>query len=83
MRVLFTVQLKKHAAGACIVNVIICKLGYWYELCLMILLKVDKRFKIGLYSTVLSPSLITGLWVEGNREVTLDAKKVAKRETEL
>ena len=66
-------------AGACILGVIISKLGYWQESWLIILFEVDKISKIGLYGTILLFCLIVCLRMEGNREFPLDAKKVAKK----
>ena len=74
-----TVQLKRCVAGACILGVVISKLGHWQELCPIILFKVDKGLKVGIHGAVLPFCLTVYLRMEGSRESPLDAKIVAKQ----
>lgn len=73
------VQLKKFVADTLILGIIEWKFCHWWELCLIILLKVDQRLKIGSYSAILPLCLSVGLRVQGSKETAIDAKKIAKR----
>ena len=58
------IKLKKAVTNASILGIIIGKLRYEKEPCLIILLKVDKGLEVGFYHTILYFSLTVRLWVE-------------------
>ena len=70
------VQLKQYMGGACIFGIVISELGYWQELCPIILFEVDKSSKVGLYGAVLPFHLAVHLRIKCGREPLLDAQKV-------
>ena len=63
-------------ANTGIFGVIVGKLRHEKKPCLIILLKVDKSSKVGFYYTILAFGLTVCLWVEGDGEYLLDAKKI-------
>ena len=66
-------------AGACVFGVVINKLSRWLNLDLIVLLKIDKSFKISFYGTILRFCLAMSLQMEGNKKSTLNIKKVAEQ----
>lgn len=68
---------------AYILNIIICKLGYWQEFYLIILLITNKYSKVGFHNAKLLFGLIISLRMEGNKELSLDSKEVAERKPKL
>ena len=67
------IKLKKHIIDASIFGVIIGKLSHREELCLIILIEVDKGSNIDFYCAILLFSLAIYLRVEGSVESLLDA----------
>ena len=59
------VQLKKSVAGACILGIVISKLGHGQELGPIILFEIDKNLKVGLHGAVLPLCLAVCLRVKG------------------
>lgn len=72
------VEFKKSMSDTCILGIIIYKLRHWEESGLIILFPIYKCSKVRFYCTVLSCSLAVGLWIEGNGELSLNAKEVTK-----
>lgn len=66
-------------ASIYIFDIILCKFGYQKELSLVILFKVNKSLKIGLYYTILALYLLISLRVEYSKKLLLNAKKIAKK----
>ena len=77
------VQLKRRVTGACVLRIVISKLGYWQEPSSVILLKVDERSEIRHHGAVLPVGLPLYLQMKGNREPLLDVEEVAKQWPEL
>ena len=73
------VLLERDVAGACIIYIVISKLGHWQEPCPIVLLEIDKGSKVGLYGGVLPFCLAVGLGVEGGRKLPLDPKEITKQ----
>ena len=71
------IQLERGIAGAGIFRIIIGKFTHWQEPCLVILLVIDKGPEVGINCTILLSSLAVSLGIEGGRESTLKAEKVA------
>ena len=71
------IKLKKRVADANILGIIISKLYRKKEPCSIILLKIDKSLKVGIYYAILLFNLIVCLWVKGNKKFPLNAKKIA------
>ena len=65
-------------ANACILGIIISKLGYKQELSLVILFEVDESPKVGLNNTVQLLCLAISLKIESHEELTFDAEEVTK-----
>lgn len=63
-------------ADACILSIVVSKLGYWKEPSPLILLVIDKNSEIGLYYTVWPLGLAISLRVKSNRAPLLDSKEV-------
>lgn len=61
-----------------IFDIVICKIGHWQEPSLIMLFKVDKNSKVGLYYAILMFCLTVSLGVECREEPSFDVKKVAK-----
>lgn len=70
------IELKKCVASTRIVCIIICKFCYKQELCLVILLLIDKNPEVGFYGVVLPLTLAISLQIESSRQLLLNAKKV-------
>lgn len=69
--------------SAYILYIAICKLGHQQEPGLIILFKVDKGLKIGLYGAVLLLYLAIYLKIKGGWESLLDVKEIIKQWPEL
>lgn len=54
MQKITTIQLKQHKTNACVFSIIVYKLDYWQQPCLIILLKNKKGSEIQFYYFVLS-----------------------------
>lgn len=65
-------------AGAYIFSIVIKKLSYWQELCLVILFKIDKNSKINFYYIILLFDLAVNLKIKSGEELLFDDKKIAK-----
>ena len=78
-RMIAAVQLKRRVTNACVFCIVINKLCHWQEPSPVILLEVDKSLEVCLHGAVLPLGLPVCLRMEGGRELSLDAKKVAKR----
>ena len=58
------VHFERGIADTDILGVIICKFGYWQELCLVILFLVDEDLKLYLYCDILLFGLIAYLKIK-------------------
>ena len=72
------VQLKRRVTSTCVLRIVISKLGYWQEPSPVILLKVDKDLEVHFHCAVLLLGLPICLRMDGGKEPSLDAEKVAK-----
>ena len=66
-------------ANIYILGVVVSKLGYRQEPYLIILFKIDKGSRIGLYDAVLLLRLTVYLRMERSEKPLLNAEKVAKQ----
>ena len=66
-------------AGVYVFSIIISKLGYWSELDLIVLLKIDESLEINFYDTILPFSLFVNLQIKSNGNLMLIDKEVAKQ----
>ena len=64
-------------AGASILGIIIGKFYHRKKLWPVILFEINKNLKVGFYYTILPFGLTVYLWVEGDKESSLDIKKIA------
>lgn len=71
-------EFKWHIAGDCIFGIIIGKFGHWQKSGSIILLKVDKKEKIGLHYIILTICLSINLRVKRSKEPSFDLKEKAK-----
>lgn len=62
-----------------IFDIIVCKLSHWQKFCSVILLKVYKSSKIGLYCTILAFYLKINLRIKYYKKLLFDAKEVSKQ----
>ena len=69
---LAAVQFKRHMTGSYVLGIIISKFGHWYELGLIILLKIDKVLELHFYYTILLFNLTVNLKVKLNKKLTLN-----------
>lgn len=79
MKIVAIVKFKKYIANICIFYIVISKLNYWQKFSSIILLKINKRPKIGLYYIIFPLSLTINFKVEGSEEPLHDFQKVTKR----
>lgn len=77
------VKFKKHMIRANIFNIILYKLNYWLEFCLIILLIFIKNLKINLFYTILIFCLVINLIIEYHRKLLFNIKKIAKKNLEF
>ena len=73
------VQLEKSVANACILWIVISKLGYWEESRLIILFEIDEGSEVRFYRTILTFRLAVRLRVERGGKPPFDAEEVAER----
>ena len=66
-RMIATVQFKRHVTGACVLCIVISKLGHRQEPSLVILFKVDKGLEVALYGTILAHCLTVSLQVKRDK----------------
>ena len=66
------VEFKRRVANTSILDIVICKLSHWQEVCLVILFPVHKSSEVCFHCTVLSLCLAIGLRMESHREYSLD-----------
>lgn len=71
------IELERRMVNTCILSIFICKFSHEYELCLMILLLVNKSIKLNFYYVVWSVSLNVYLRMESSGELSSNAEKVA------
>ena len=71
------IELKKFVADTDILGIIVGKLRHKMDLCSIILCEIDKSLKVDFYCTILPFDLIVYLWVKGDGEFLLNAKKIA------
>lgn len=69
--------------NAYILGIDIYKFCYWQELCLIILLKIDKNIKINIYCIILTLYLSINLKAKRGKKLILDAKKIVKQKPKL
>ena len=70
-------------ASACILGVIISKLGYWQELCLIILLEIDKCLEVDFHCTILIFGLAVSLKMKESGKAAFDPEEIIKQWPEL
>lgn len=74
------VKFQRYMASICIFNIFINKLSYCMNFSLIILLVVDKNFKIGdFYYAILPFSLTIKLLIKDNKKLLLNFQKYTKR----
>ena len=73
---IFAIEFKKYVANTSIFSIIIAKLYYKKKSYSIILFKVNKNLKIGLYYTFLFLNLIIYLQIKGDKEFLLNTKKI-------
>lgn len=78
MKVVAAVQLKECIAGASIFRIIIGKSNHWKDLCLVVLLEIDKSTEVSFYYIVLPLSLAVSLRVKGCKTSLFNSKEVTK-----
>ena len=61
---------------AYILKIIINKFSYWKKVYPVILLKIDKKLKVGFYYTILHLVLTIYLRLDSGRKLLFDAKKL-------
>ena len=69
--------------SACIIGIVVRKLGHWQESYLVILFEIDKGLNVYLHCAVLSFGLAVCLRMEGSWESLFDVKEVPKWWSEL
>lgn len=62
--------------GARIFGIIVGKFSDKKKPCLIIIFKIDKYSKVNLYNIILSLNLAICLLIKGDRESSLDVKKI-------
>lgn len=72
------IQLKQSMANTRTFYIVISKFGYWQELCLILLFKINKCLKIRFYYTILTFDFAISLNVEGGEELLLNHEKITK-----
>lgn len=72
------IQLERYLAGAYILAIVICKLGYRQKLGLIILFKINKSSDVCFNSAVLPLRFAICLKVENGRKPPFDAKEITK-----
>lgn len=73
------IQLKIGIVGAGIFSIVICKLSYWQEPDLIVLLKINKDLKIYFYYTILIFGLVINFRVKCSKKSVFDFKKIIKQ----
>ena len=68
-----TIKLKQCLTDIGVLDIIVSKLRYEKEPCLIILLKIDKNLEIGFYYTILFFGLPVRLEMENSRKFLLHA----------
>lgn len=77
------IEFKRRIASICIFNIIVSKLSYRQEFCLIILFLIDKSTKISLYFDILFFNLAVCLWMKCSRGFLLNTKKIAQQRPEF
>ena len=70
------IKFKKYIINICIFNIIINKFRYRQELCLVILLKINKGIKINFYYNILSIDLFIYLRIKYNKKFLFNIKEI-------
>ena len=77
VKIISVIKFKKSIANTNIFDIIIGKLCIKKKLCLIILFKVNKDPKLGIYYIILFFNLAVYLWINGNEEFLFNIKKIA------
>lgn len=79
MGVVATVEFKKCVTRTRSFDVIVSKLGYWWESCLVVLFVIYQDSEIRLYNAILLFGLAISFWVKGCGKLLFDLQEVTEQ----